>query len=62
MSVSEIEDRLDTLADKMSAAVDAGREPEDELVCEYAEMLNVFATEYPTECITWLREVYGRAA
>ena len=62
MSVSEITDQLDELADRMSAAVDSGKEPDDELVTEYAEMLNVFATEYPCDCINWLREVYGREA
>jgi hypothetical protein len=62
MSASEITDQLDKLADEMSAAVDSGREPNDELVSEYAELLNAFVTEHPTECVNWLREIYGRAA
>jgi len=43
----------------MSAAVDSGKEPDDELVTDYAEMLNVFLTEHPSDCISWLREVYS---
>lgn len=59
MRTEEITTRLDELADLMSAAVDSGKEPDDELVTDYAEMLNVFLTEHPSDCISWLREVYS---
>src|SRR5690348_13455398 len=56
MSVSEISDQLDELAEELSAAVDAGKEPEDELLSAYGELLNVFVMEHPADAIAWLRE------